>query len=230
MKHANQIGTPVGEIADFVQGESDRRRQDRHIAMLRLAKIRAKSGEGWGFIKNLSATGMMVEVHSGFELGDRVSAFLNEDQELTGSVRWRKQSLAGVMFSETIDIAELLSRSSVAKNGRVPRLPRVEMQHPINLYLGSRRIHAEICDISPSGICVKTGVSFEIGKKMRLAVSGLMEIEGAVRWQLGERVGIIFSQRLPLNDLMSWLSALYRASNYQGSDAVLANVRSQMEF
>jgi len=84
MKQANQIGTPGGEIADFVQGESDRRRQDRHIAMLRLAKIRTKSGEGWGFSKNLSATGMMVEGHSGFELGDRGSALLNEDDERKG--------------------------------------------------------------------------------------------------------------------------------------------------
>ena len=217
MKNAKRLVTHASESGNYLAEEADRRRQDRHIAMLRLAKIRAEFGEGWGFIKNLSATGMMVAVHSDFELGDRVSAILNEDQELTGSVRWRKQSLAGVMFSESIDVAKLLSKPSETKRGRMPRLPRVEMEHPINLYQGSRLIQADICDISPAGICVRTGASFEIGKKLRMAVPGLMEIEGAVRWQLGERVGIIFSQRLPLNELMGWLTSYYRISNNRGS-------------
>ena len=191
--------------------------------MLRLAKIKTKSGEGWGFIKNLSATGMMVEVHPNFELGDSVSALLTEDQELAGTVRWRKKALAGVEFFSPIDIAKVLAKPGDAKQGRVSRLPRIEMTHPINLYQGSRLINADIRDISPAGICVATDFTFEIGKKLRLSVPDLLDINGTVRWQSGNRVGIVFSQRLPLDDLMVWLSTFYRAARIDTGELAVLN-------
>ena len=191
--------------------------------MLRLAKIKADSGEGWGFIKNLSATGMMVEVHPNFELGDSVSAILTEEQELTGTVRWRKKALAGIEFSAPIDVSKVLAKPNEGKQGRVSRLPRIEMKHPINLYLGSKLIHGDICDISPAGICVRTDFTFEIGKSLRLSVPELLDISGTVRWQSGDRVGIVFSQRLPLDDLMVWLSTFYRAAKIDTGELVALN-------
>jgi len=223
MKNMIESGTSAAMASDNVLTDVDRRRQDRHIAMLRLAKIKAESGEGWGFIKNLSATGMMVEVHPNFELGDTVSALLTEDQELTGTVRWRKQALAGIEFSTPIDMAKVLSKPNEAMQGRVSRLPRIEMKHPINLYHGSRLISADICDISPAGICVRTDFTFEIGKKLRLSVPELLDIEGTVRWQSGNRVGIVFAKRLPLDDLMVWLSTFYRAARIDTGELAALN-------
>ncbi len=228
MKNMIESGNSSAPAADTVLADEDRRKQDRHIAMLRLAKIKAESGEGWGFIKNLSATGMMVEVHPNFELGDNVSALLTEDQELTGTVRWRKKALAGIEFSTPIDIAKVLAKPNGAKQGRVSRLPRIEMNHPINLYQGSRLIHANICDISPAGICVTTDFTFEIGKNLRLSVPELLDINGVVRWQSGKRVGIIFSERLPLDDLMVWLSTFYRAGRLDTGELAVLNQSSDM--
>ncbi len=210
-------------VPDSVVAEEDRRKQDRHIAMLRLAKIKGESGEGWGFIKNLSATGMMIEVHPGFELGHDVSAILTEDQELAGTVRWRKEALAGVEFHTPIDVAKVLAKPDDTKSGRVARLPRIEMKHPINLYQGSKLIHADIRDISPAGICVQTDVTFEIGKNLRLSVPDLLDINGTVRWQSGNRVGIVFSQRLPLDDLMVWLSTFYQTSKMEAGELEALN-------
>lgn len=226
MKNMIDTGTSDTTALDIEQTDEDRRKQDRHIAMLRLAKIKTKSGEGWGFIKNLSATGMMVEVHPNFDLGDSVSALLTEDQELAGTVRWRKKALAGVEFFSPIDIAKVLAKPGDAKQGRVSRLPRIEMKHPINLYQGSRLIHADIRDISPAGICVATDFTFEIGKKLRLSVPDLLDINGTVRWQSGNRVGIVFSHRLPLDDLMVWLSTFYRAARIDTGELAILNEES----
>ncbi|AMO72105.1 PilZ domain-containing protein [Sphingorhabdus sp. M41] len=212
MTNMIESGISSDAASDNILADEDRRKQDRHIAMLRLAKIKTESGEGWGFIKNLSATGMMVEVHPDFELSDGISALLTEDQELAGTVRWRKKALAGIEFTTPIDIAEVLAKPNEAKHGRISRLPRIEMKHPINLYQGSRLIHGDICDISPAGICVSTDFTFEIGKNLRLSVPELLDITGTVRWQSGQRVGIVFSKRLPLDDLMVWLSTFYRAA------------------
>ena len=226
MMNMIESGVSPAMAMDDVNSEEDRRKQDRHIAMLRLAKIKTESGEGWGFIKNLSATGMMVEVHPNFELGDSVSALLTEDQELTGTVRWRKKALAGVEFFSPIDIAKVLAKPCDSKHGRVSRLPRIEMKHPINLYLGSRLIHADIRDISPAGICVATDFTFEIGKKLRLSVPDLLDIHGTVRWQSANRVGIAFSERLPLDDLMVWLSTFYRSARMDSNELAVLNEAS----
>lgn len=228
MTNMIESGTSSAPPSDDVLMDEDRRKQDRHIAMLRLAKIKAESGEGWGFIKNLSATGMMVEVHPDFDLGDTVSALLTEEQELTGTVRWRKKASAGIEFSTPIDLAKVLSKPNDAKQGRVSRLPRIEMKHPISIYQGSRLIPADICDISPAGICVRTDHTFEIGKKLRLSVPELLDITGTVRWQSDARVGIVFSQRLPLDDLMVWLSTFYRAARIDTGELAVLNKDSDM--
>ncbi|ASK87082.1 PilZ domain-containing protein [Sphingorhabdus sp. SMR4y] len=212
MTNMIESGTSSTPPTDNIVVDEDRRKQNRHIAMLRLAKIKAEAGEGWGFIKNLSATGMMVEVHPNFELGDTVSALLTEEQELSGTVRWRKEALAGVEFFSPIDVANVLTKPAETKRGRVPRLPRIEMKHPIDVFQGTRLIHGDICDISPAGICIRTEHVFEIGKDVRLSVPDLLDIIGTVRWQSGARVGIVFSRRLPLDDLMVWLSTFYQAS------------------
>jgi hypothetical protein len=143
---------------------------------------------------------------------------LTEEQELTGTVRWRKKALAGIEFSEPIDVAKVLTKPSESKTGRVSRLPRIEMKHPIDLYQGSQLIHGDICDISPAGICVRTEFKFENGKNLRLSVPELLDISGTVRWQAGDRVGIAFSKRLPLDDLMIWLSTFYRAAKIDSSE------------
>lgn len=227
MTNMIESGTSAAPPSDNIVVDEERRKQDRHIAMLRLAKIKAEAGEGWGFIKNLSATGMMVEVHPNFELGETVSALLTEEQELTGTVRWRKKALAGIEFTTPIDIAKVLAKPNESKQGRVARLPRIEMKHPINIYQGSRLIHGDICDISPAGICVRTEHNFEIGKNLRLSVPDLLDVSGTVRWQSGARVGIVFSRRLPLDDLMVWLSTFYRAARIDTGELAALNKDSE---
>ncbi|MEO9635248.1 MAG: PilZ domain-containing protein [Parasphingorhabdus sp.] len=228
MKNTIEFEMPSSDETGPIIAEADRRKQDRHIAMLRLAKIRAESGEGWGFIKNLSSTGMMLEVHPSFELGENISAELTEDQILSGVVRWRENALVGIEFSKPIDVSKILAKPHETVSGRIARLPRIEVSHPINLYQGSELIHGDICDISPAGICVQTDSTFALGKNLRLSVPELLNINGVVRWQSGNRVGIAFSQRLPLDDLMVWLSTFYRAAKIDAVELAELNQEDNM--
>lgn len=145
--------------------EPERRRHDRQISTFRLAKLKEGTREGWIFIKNLSATGMMITIHPDFDLSDKVTIILTEDQQLIGNIRWRKHAEAGIHFDGPADVAELLKRPSENKNGRISRFPRIQIMHPINLLLGSWCIIADICDISPTGICVRAEYIFEVGKR-----------------------------------------------------------------
>lgn len=211
MKNSTQQLPLSGSEKDDNWTRAERRSHDRQIAMLRLAKIRAGTREGWGFIKNLSSRGMMLEVHPDFDLGEMVSAILTEDQELTGKVKWRKGASAGIEFDKAIDIAGLLHKSSETRNGRISRMPRIQVKHPVNILVGSRYVEGDMCDISPTGICIRTSYTFETGKRVRVRVSDLLDVSGKIRWQSLDRVGIAFEQRLPLDQLMTWLSACYAA-------------------
>ena len=212
----------------------ERRSHDRQIAMLRLAKIRTGSREGWGFIRNLSAKGMMLEIHPDFNLGETVSALLTEDQELTGKVKWRKGASVGIEFDHAIDIAGLLHKSSETKNGRLSRMPRIQMKHPVDVLVGSRNVGGDMCDISPTGMCIKTSHTFETGKRVRIRVADLLDIKGKVRWQSLDRVGLAFDERLPLDRLMSWLSASYAAETFEdivaSSSSGAVNIEARTEL
>lgn len=190
----------------------ERRGHYRQIATLRLAKLCSGGREGWGFIKNLSASGMMLEVYPEFELGDFVEIMVSEEKRVSGIVKWRKDGLAGLEFQNPVDIAEILKIAPISNKGKIPRLPRVHMQHPVTIRSGRVSVKADICDISPSGMCVITDHVFEPGKSLTLIVPQLADIGGAVRWQSNGRVGVVFDERLSIPSLMYWLSSYYDRS------------------
>lgn len=207
----------------------ERRGHDRQITIFRLAKLKSQKSEGWGFIKNLSTTGMMLEVHSDFDLGDRVQVILSDDNQLVGNVKWRRDELAGIQFSEAVDIAEVLKMAPTTTSGKTARLPRVQMRLPIKIRLGALSIDADICDISPAGMCLKTDRIFEPGKHVTLLVPQLAEIGGTVRWQSHDRAGIAFRERLSIPDIMNWLSTYYNAPVANGVETSASDPDATIE-
>ncbi|MBL0925314.1 MAG: PilZ domain-containing protein [Sphingomonadaceae bacterium] len=190
---------------------ADRRGAERQVAMLRLAKIKSGEREGWALVKNLSISGMMLVVHPEFRLERHVTVLLSEDKPLMGEVRWRQQSSVGIHFPKPVDVEGILSGASEKKNRLIWRAPRIQMRHPIVLHTGSKKVAAYICDISPTGLCVETHEHFEQGRKLTLTVPNLDELVGYVRWQTGARTGISLESRLPIDELMCWLSIHYEA-------------------
>ncbi len=207
--------TDKQEEADF-----DRRTSDRQITIFRLAKIKSGMAEGWGFIKNISGNGVMVEVHPSFELGRTAAVALTDDVELTGSIRWRKGAAVGIQFDKEINVTELLANLTIQKKDRPARLPRVRMQQPINLRIGFKLVKAEIGDISPAGIRIKTRHLFEIGSKLTLSVPELGDIIGRVIWQKDSDIGIKFQERISVPQLTVWLSAYFAKAQTTDNDGL----------
>jgi len=199
----------VGNIESPEFQAFDRRMSNRQIAIIRLSKVGSSQAEGWGLIKNISSIGIMVEIHPSFEIDRTVSITLTDEVELVGSIRWRKGSLAGIQFKKAINVNELLTNLTIHKNGRSSRLPRVQMKQAINLSVASKWEAAEICNISPAGICIMTRNLFELGSETILSIPELGDITGTVRWQKSLRVGIMFSERISIAELMIWLSAYF---------------------
>lgn len=187
----------------------DRRKADRQITIFRLAKIESGVAEGWGFIKNISSSGIMIEIHPSFELGHTTTVAFTDDLELLGSVRWRKGALVGVQFCSDINVAELLANLTIHNKHQPARLPRVRMTRSIILRIGSAVVKAEICDISPAGIRINTHYQCQIGNRLTLLVPELGDLAGTVRWQKGTEIGIKFQERVSVPQITDWLANHY---------------------
>jgi hypothetical protein len=207
---SNHSGTSDFSSSDILIAP-ERRGHERQITILRLAKLKSHRSEGWGFIKNLSASGMMLEVNSNFGLGETVQIFLSDDNQLLGNVKWRRNDLVGIQFDQAIDTSEVLRIPPTTKSGKTPRLPRVSMRLPIKIRLGCLSIDADIFDVSPAGMCIKSDHVFELGKHITIMLPELADINGTVRWQSRGRVGIAFHERLSIDNLMNWLSTYYNS-------------------
>lgn len=197
------LGTSNGEIVQ------ERRKKERQLTVFRLAKIESGAAEGWGFIKNISSSGVMIEVHPSFDLGETVTVALTDDVALTGSIRWRKDALVGMQFQNDINVNELLASLRIHNKYQLSRLPRVYMRQAIVFRIGSTLVKAEICDISPAGIRIKADYLCEVGNRLILVVPKLGDISGTVRWQKGSEIGIKFHKRVSVPQITDWLANFY---------------------
>ena len=189
--------------------DQERRKKERQLTVFRLAKIVSGTAEGWGFIKNISGSGVMIEIHPSFEMGDTATVALTDDVALTGSIRWRKDALVGMQFQNEINVNELLASLRVHNKYQLSRLPRVHMRQAIVFRIGSTLVKAEICDIPPAGIRIDADYLCEVGNQLTLVVPQLGDITGTVRWQKGSEIGIKFHKRVSVPQITDWLANFY---------------------
>lgn len=211
MENFKDLSPPGSKGHDDIAA-GDRRTNDRQISILRLVKITSDLAEGWGMIKNISSAGVMIEIHPDFALADRINILFTEAYELAANIRWRKAGSIGAEFDQPVNIEELLAKTVKPQNGQKSRVPRVRISSPVALKKGIMTIRAEIYDISPGGLRVKTDYNFAAGNKVVLSIPELEEISGTIRWAEDGQAGIAFQDRMPITLLMAWLANIHKAA------------------
>lgn len=209
---------------------SERRSHDREISILRLAKIESGKAQGWGLVRNVSSSGMMLDIHPSFHLTDTITIALTEHHQLKGTVRWHRDSSVGIQFIDVLDVPDLLASALAHKNGQRTRLPRIHIKYPIKLMTGTKLISAEIQDISPGGLCIKSDYIFEPGKQLTLTVPQLGDITAIVRWQSGTNVGLAFCDRISIASLMTWLSTYHDTCSNSGEAPITEQLKAPAYF
>src|SRR4029453_14305053 len=121
-------------LSPAVPRPSERRADERMIAMLRVAKLTDPAGrEQLIRVRNVSAGGLMAEVGHPVEVGDVVEIELSS-QQVTSSVVWIREGTAGFKFDQNIDLGELLAGRK-QRHGFRPRPPRLEVNCKANVKL-----------------------------------------------------------------------------------------------
>lgn len=185
----------------------ERRREPRHLTILRVGTLIIDGRRELCLIRNISAGGLMAHVYSPFEPGQRLSVELKTNQAVSGRVTWTDGSNIGISFDDPIDVEELLASQSVLDNGWKPRLPRVEVDRLATLRVGARTLWVSTRDISQGGIKLELDQPLATGEDVVLSLEGFRPVHGVVRWCQGGLAGISFNQVIPFRELMNWLRA-----------------------
>jgi hypothetical protein len=186
---------------------SERRRDPRHLTILRVGALIGPEGRELCLIRNISAGGLLAHVYSHHVQGEKVSIELKGNQQTPGKVLWVDDSNIGVQFDEPIDVAEILSNQAVLDNGWRPRLPRIEVDRLATLRCGARLYGVNTRDISQGGVKIECDQPLEMGREVVLAMERFRPLQAVVRWCDGGLAGLSFNQLIPFSELMTWLKA-----------------------
>ena len=185
---------------------ADRRRDVRHLTILRVGAVVVDDRRELCLVRNISAGGLMAIVYSEFEQGQRIAVELKTNHQIPGAVSWRRESTIGVAFDEKVDIAEVLSNSAMLDNGWRPRMPRVPVDRMATLRAGARTYWVSTRDISQGGVKVEADQPLDIGGETVVMLENFRPIVGVVRWRKENVVGISFNQVIPFHELSRWLT------------------------
>lgn len=183
----------------------ERRRNERHLTILRVGTLICEDQRELCLIRNISAGGLMAHVYSALDAGRRVTVELKTNQQIQGLVVWTDGANAGIEFDAPIDVAELLANPPVLENGWRARMPRVEIDRLATLRAGARTYWVQARDISQGGAKVETERPLDEGAEVVLTLDGFRPVEGVVRWQNDGQCGIRFNQVIPFGELIGWL-------------------------
>ncbi|HEY0028904.1 MAG TPA: PilZ domain-containing protein [Allosphingosinicella sp.] len=183
----------------------ERRRDPRHLTILRVGALIAAHGRELCLIRNISAGGLMAHVYSQHACGETLAVELKAGEPIHGHVAWADQSNIGIKFDDQIDVAAMLSNNSLLENGIQPRLPRVEVDRLATVRCGARLCGVNTRDISQGGVKVETDAPLDVGAQIVLTMERFRPLQGVVRWCGGGLAGIAFHQLIPFGELMAWL-------------------------
>lgn len=205
-------------LTTAVPRPSERRADDRVMAMLRVAKV-ISSDESEQLVRvcNVSAGGLLAEVGHQVRVGDEVFIELSS-QKIPATVVWTRDGTAGFKFAQNIDLGELLAGRK-QRHGFRPRPPRLEVQCKANVKLGDKYYTVDLHDISLGGLKVEPIDEYCLGKPVIVVVESLRPIRGEVRWFNERKVGIVFDQPLTFEELAEWVGKRLEMATLKASIA-----------
>ncbi len=197
------FATTIPDPAD----DGERRIGQRHMSILRVAKVVTKRGEDLCLIRNISAGGLMARVYSRLEIGQHVIFELRADRRLAGIVRWLRDDNAGIQFDEPIDVAAVLTDRDPEGNQLRARAPRLSRPCRATLRVGAHYHRVMVRDVSQGGVKVELDVELAVGAEVIVTLEGFRAIAGIVRWSREGHSGIAFNQVISYPEMTAWLKS-----------------------
>ena len=187
--------------------EADRRKEGRHVALLRVGVLHARGHRDLCIVKNISANGLSARSYRQVAVGDEVHVEFKSGELLSGRVAWVRDWNIGITFPDSIDVEAVLACRWVSETQRRRNLPRIALACAGRLRHGARSVNVMLQDISQGGARLRIDPSpIDLGEAV-LKLPELPPIPGVLRWIAEGQVGISFNACLPFEQLASWIHA-----------------------
>lgn len=187
--------------------EPDRRKEGRHVALLRVGVLHARGDRNLCVVKYISASGLSARAYQKVVIGDEVHIEFKSGGLLGGRVVWARDWNLGIKFPDPIDVEAVLASRWVVEGQRRRNLPRIPLVCDAKLKSGGRSIGACLLDVSQAGARLRADVSkVELGKA-ELSLAGLQSIPGVIRWTTMDQAGMSFNECLSFEKLACWIHA-----------------------
>ncbi len=183
----------------------ERRRDRRHMTILRVGTLIVSDRRELCLIRNISAGGLMAHVYSQMKVGQPLQVELKTHQRVAGKVSWCSGTNIGITFDAPVDVEDLLSCNTDLENGWRPRLPRVEVDRLGTLRVGARVYALNTRDISQGGVKIEIDEPLDVGAEVVITLEKFRPVPGTVRWCQDGVCGISFNQVIPFQELIGWL-------------------------
>lgn len=190
-------------------------RAPRVMTVLTTGKLILENREALCRLRNLSATGMMVETSAALEVDQELRVGMRSGDELAARVAWTRNGAAGLALRSPIDVEAALAvpqpRSRISRQ-LAARAPRLAMEFPIEVDARGQPHRAVLLNISQSGARMRLPFRPNRDERLLLCIQGLPLKSGTVRWVREAEVGLGFFEALPFATLADWGEAYARGS------------------
>jgi hypothetical protein len=183
----------------------ERRRQERQLALLRVALLHAGGVSDICVVRNVSANGLSARAYRKLATGEQVEIEFRSGELLSGSVVWESECNVGIVFPRPIDVAAVLSSNCASEVTKRRTLPRINIECRGRLSTGLKSMVAILRDISQGGASLEVEGPMTRMGNVQLLLPDLPQIAGVVRWTSGQTVGVSFNACIAFEQLARWI-------------------------
>lgn len=211
MMDCDALSAPVpDEEADgtgSATSADDRRRANRHVSVLVLAKVTSGGVAQMCKVRDISSTGMRIETREALRPGQALSVEFRSGRRVDGVVRWVREPHAGVEFAAELEVEMLLGHADRTTIAPRARLPRFERSAGAVVKRDTLQKPARLLNISMTGACLSETDAFRVHDPVVVTIDGLSPRSGEVMWVEGDRIGVRFLQAIDIASFNAWLVA-----------------------
>lgn len=181
----------------------ERRDGDRALTTYRLVRILHRNDEGLARCRNISDSGMKLDLGMFIARGELIEIVFTPSVVLLGRVIWLHSGSCGVQFMERIDSAELLSRTAIEMRSPGARPPRLKIETTAIVRFQEGSLELLVQDISLSGMKVSHNGELRPGQKVGIVLKGQCERPSVVRWTRERSAGLMLLEPFSVEELGS---------------------------
>ena len=200
MRHEQK---PDGWNGRLIGSAAERRADQRHITVYRVAKVRRAGDTGLWRVKNMSDRGMLFESGAAVAPNEKLEIALSETVILTGWVAWSGDGKCGVAFDKPIRAAELLRELVAERETDRYRHLRIPVCFAAKLLVDGEEREIVVTSLSQFGVGITYKGDLRETALVHVALADGVWRPGNVRWVRDEAAGLCLASAFALSDLES---------------------------